>query len=146
LVLKPVGAQLTSAVILNNESRNQGLKGFTLQHNGMTGDQYGFGYSNGTTLASTFFPLEANKWHYLVIAVSKDGAKVYDNGDLLSTSASTGLPMVNSDVPLTIGNEDSRTNKFTGFIREVKISDGVPDDAEIKSNAQKLSTEYFTTH
>ena len=134
LIVKPTGIQQTNAVILNNQSKFDGVKGFTLQHNG-NANQYGFGYSNGSAyIPSVFFTLTDNVWHNLAIVVTKDVIKVYDNGNLLITGNAGGLPIANSELPLFIGNKATRDCQFKGYIKEVCISNSALVDQDIKSS------------
>ena len=134
LIVKPTGTQQANAVILNNQSKFDGVKGFTLQHNG-NANQYGFGYSNGSAyMPSVFFTLTDNVWHNLAIVVTRESIKVYDNGNLIITGNAGGLPIANSELPLVIGNKASRDCQFRGFIKEVIISNMALVEQEIKTS------------
>lgn len=142
IVVKPLGPQGKTAMILNNLTQFafEGIRGMTFQLSNDAQDQYLFGYSNGTpTVPFASFRVESNKWHYIAAVVNKDGLKVYDNGKLVGTAAGGGqMPMVNSELPLTLGNRSNRDAQFKGYIRELKISDGNLDEAEIIARGQKL--------
>ncbi|MFI5196354.1 MAG: LamG-like jellyroll fold domain-containing protein [Chitinophagales bacterium] len=140
VVVKPVNSQAGHEVVINNLSQfaNEGLRGFTFQQNNAP-NQYIFGFSNGTTaVPNVVFNLDNNIWHYVVATVNKESLKIYDNGKLLSSANSGGALLVNSELPLVIGNRISRDCHFRGYIREVKISNGNKDQNEIISTAQKL--------
>ncbi len=141
-VIKAVGSQAPNAMILNNLTRFDGLRGLTFQRNGSIPNQYVFAISNGTpNMPNAVFQLDDNKWHYVAVTVNKTLMKVYDNGKLLSTVNVGGLPTANSEVPLTIGNQAGRDAHFSGYIREVKISNGAPAEIDIINTGQKLDAE-----
>ena len=139
-VVKPEGPQLPNAVIMSNLNRVNGAKGFTIQANNNFPDKYVFAFSNGSTsIPNVVFDLENGKWHYLTIVVNRQEMKIYDNGRLLSNNNPGGLPYLNSDLPLTIGNQGNKDSRFRGEIREVNISNGNLDDTAIARNAEKVA-------
>jgi hypothetical protein len=144
-IIKPFAPQPPNAAILNNLTRYDGPQGLTFQRNGTVPNSYVFAICNGTnSMPNAVFQLDDNRWHYIAITVNKDVMKVFDNGKLLATVNVGGVPAVNSEVPLTIGNMASRDAHFNGFIREVKISNGNISDAEITNTGQKLDAELNT--
>jgi hypothetical protein len=140
LLIKPVGNQLPEAGIVDNMTSYNGVKGFTIQANNAVPDQYVVGLSGGVpTLPSLVFTLENNKWHYLAITVNTGGIKVYDYGKLLATFTANDLSFLNSDAVLTVGNKQGKKAHFSGYIREIKISNGNPGEAEIVRKGAELS-------
>lgn len=138
MVTKPIGPQRPSATLLTNFSRHDGQKGFILQANGAFPDKYVFGFSNGRAeMPNLVFDMENNKWHVIAITVSKENLKIYDNGKLLGAVATGGAPYLNSEMPMMIGNQKNRDNPYSGFIRSIRMSNGIMSDADIMSNAQK---------
>lgn len=139
-IFKSTGLQ-KNGMIVSNQVNFQGFRGFTLQTNGSNPDEYIFCFSNGTSsLPNVLFRLEGNKWHYLAVTVNKAFISIYDNGKLIGKINSGGLPIVNSSMPLTVGNRSNRDADFKGYIREVKISNGNINEAEILSNAEKINS------
>ena len=141
VVLKPVGGQVTNAAILNNLSQFEsvGLRGFAFQQNGVTPNQYIIAFTNGTpNVPNVVFNLDNNVWHYVVATINKDNLKVYDNGKLVTTGNSGGAILVDSELPLTIGNRQNRDCHFRGYIREVNITNGNLSESEITSRGQKI--------
>jgi len=143
VIVKPIGLQSPNSTILNNFNRMNQLSGFTLQSSGSPG-QYVFAYGSGAGMPSLVFALEDNKWHYLVVSVTKDAVKIYDNGKLVSNVGTGAAGYINSDIPLTIGNRATRDGHFNGYIREVKISQGNIDEATIAKNVQQTETALNT--
>ena len=141
VIMKSNGHQSQNAAIVNNLSRINQFMGLTFQTNGSVPNQYSFSFSNGTTMPSAVFQLDDNKWHYVTIAVNRQFIKVFDNGKVIGTVSGGGQPILNSDIPLTIGNTANRDAHFNGYIKEVKISSGNPDEALIISTGQKLDAE-----
>jgi hypothetical protein len=142
ILVKPVGTQVPGASIVNNLSQftNTDLRGFVVQKNGDIPDQYVFGVSNGTPVVpNATFALESNKWHYLVVTANKDVFRIYDNGTQVATANVGGAMYPNSELPMTIGNRSSRDAHFSGFISEIKISNGNLDPNEISGRGQKLN-------
>jgi len=139
VLLKPVGNQLPDAVILSNYTRSDVLRGFTLQLNKDITNEYIFAFGNGSVnTPSVVFTLENDKWHYVAITLNGEEIKVYDNGKLLTNFKPGGLAYLNSDIPLTIGNRQSRDGHFKGYIREVKISNGNANEIEILKKGKEL--------
>jgi len=139
ILMKPIGEQLPNATIINNLSNS---KGFTLKLEDSTQSKYLFSFGNGTfTMPSATFDLENNKWHYVIIMVNEKFLIVYDNGKLVSIVNLNGLPIINSEIPLTIGNLANGNNRYRGLIREVKISNGNLNEKDIVKNAEKIYTE-----
>ena len=140
VILKPVSSMAGHGVIMNNLSQfpNEGLKGFTFQQNNAP-NLYIFGFSNGTPVAPNIvFALDSNAWHYVVFTINKEIMKVYDNGRLVGATNSGGALFVNSDLPLVIGNRINRDAHYSGYIREVNVSNGTLDQDEITKRFQKL--------
>jgi len=75
---------------------------------------------------------------------NKENFKVYDNGKLLATVATGSAPVANSEANVTIGNQASRDANFRGYIREVKIGDGIRPEAEILATGQQLDASLNT--
>ncbi len=142
VVTKPIGQQRPSATLLTNFSRHDGQKGFILQANGAFPDKFVFGFSNGRAeMPNLVFDMEQNKWHVLAITVTKDNLKVYDNGKLLGTVATGGSPYINSETPIMIGNQKIRDNPYSGFIKSIRMTNGILSETDIMADAQKaLST------
>jgi len=143
-IIRPMGAQGQSAVVANNLTQYafEGLRGFTLQSSGTVAGQYLFGFSNGSnTVPFANFNMSDGAWHYVVATVDKDMLKVYVDGNLAGSVASGGTPILNSEMAMTIGNRSSRDSKFNGDIREVKITNGVLDAAQVQANAQKVASQ-----
>ena len=140
LLVKPNGEQVSNATILNNMSKTEGNRGFTLQRNGEYANKYVFGYGNGlASMPNVVFDMDDNKWHYLVVEVNRSELKLYDNGKLVGAANAGGQPMLNSDIPLTIGNSAERKCPFRGIIREVNISNGNRSEDDIRKNADKVA-------
>ncbi len=140
-IVRPTGAQAPNSALVNNLTQYsfEGFRGFTLQ---ASGPQYLFGFSNGTTTVPfSNFNMTAGQWHYIVATVGRDMLKIYVNGHLASSVATGGTPALNSDMAMTIGNRSSRDGKFSGDIREVSITNGVIDEAEVARRWQKVETE-----
>ena len=142
VILKPMGPQSNKGVVINNIiNYGAGLKGITIQVNDPNTNQYVFGSGNGSqSIPNTIFQIEDYKWNYITVTVNKDFLKVYGNGKFLASTGAGGLPFVNSDVPIVIGNSSARDGHFRGYIKEVKISDGNMNEADIISTGQKIYT------
>ncbi|HMG83338.1 MAG TPA: LamG-like jellyroll fold domain-containing protein [Ferruginibacter sp.] len=141
LLVKPTGPQTNNATILSNFNKTNQLTGLILQANSKVPGEYLFTYSNGQIMPAIYFPLQADQWNYLTIVISKTVMKVYNNGKLVSNYAVPGsLPIVYGDTPLTIGNAPTRDAHFSGYIQEVKISNGNIDEATIMNNWQNIQT------
>jgi hypothetical protein len=65
------------------------------------------------------------------IIIDKEYIKAYNNGNILTNFKFDGNPLLNSEVPMSIGNRAARDAPFNGHIREVKISNGILHEAEI---------------
>ena len=141
VVVKPTGTQVQNATILSDFNKINALTGFVLQANGTMPSQYLFGYGSGQAMPTMTFLLEDNKWNDVVITGNKDAMRVYVNGKLLVNNSISNLPIINSELPLTIGNSANRDVHFSGDIKEVKVSNGNIDEATITNNWQKLETE-----
>ena len=137
-ILKPA-VQLTGGTIMNNFYRTDAIKGFALQVNNPSQSEYMFVFGNGTAVSPTIsFKLDNNKWHYVTIIIDKEYVKAYDNGNILTNFKFDGNPLLNSEVPMSIGNRAARDAPFNGHIREVKISNGILPEAEIIKRAAAL--------
>ncbi len=138
VVVKPFGQQMKTASVLSNFNRVNQLKGFAFQsNNGMPG-QYIFAFGAGQSMPAATFSMEDNVWHYMVFNISKGSLKVYDNGKIVSAVGTNGGTIVNSDIPLTIGNTDAFNCHFRGFVKEVNITNGNVSEADIAQRAQLI--------
>jgi hypothetical protein len=106
---------------------------------------FAFGNISATSPTITF-QLESNRWHYVTITIDKEYVKAYDNGNILTNFKFEGKPLLNSDAPITIGNRLARDARFNGFIREVKISDGILSEAEIVKRGTEILTMLNQVH
>jgi hypothetical protein len=141
VILKPGSAVIGHGAIMNNLSQfqDEGLRGFTFQQSNAP-NSYVFGFSNGTANApNVVFTLDNNSWHYVVVTINKDIFRVYDNGKLLGEGNSGGALYLNSDIALVIGNRISRDAHYSGYIKEVNISNGQIEQEEIMRRYQQLS-------
>jgi Concanavalin A-like lectin/glucanases superfamily len=138
-LIKPSGNLLPNATILNNWENFNRFSGITLQKNGSGPDQYNFGFGYGSMPQNIIFTLESNQWHYLAVAVSDGNVKIYDWGKQIA-QGTIATSMQNSDEPLIIGNRKNRDSRFSGFIREIKISNGV-NESGILETAAHLSKQ-----
>jgi hypothetical protein len=141
-IVKPMGVQSRKGVIIHNiVNYGVGLNGLTIQVSDPATNLYVFGSGNGSpAIPNTMFQLENDKWNYITAIVNKDQIKVYVNGKMVSSVGTGGLPFVNSDVPIVIGNNGSRDGHFNGYIKEVKITDGNMNEADIMSTGQRIYT------
>jgi len=143
-LVRPVGNQAPNATILSNWNNFAGFPGITLQANGSVPGQYMFRCVSGSIATQNIiFALENNQWHYLTIGVSDSSLKVYDWGRLIADSKVT-TSIQNSDEPLTIGNRPRRDAHFNGFIREIKIANGL-NESGIPEKAAQLSKKMNTS-
>jgi hypothetical protein len=141
-IIKPFQGQVSNAAIISSMARIEELEGFTLQYNNNNLKKYVFGFCNGTSsIPNALFDLEDNKWHYIAITVNRSSINVFDNGTLLTSANSGGKPIINSDIPLTIGNNNDGNAHFNGYIREVKISNGIIDESTITNTGQQLNKQ-----
>jgi len=141
VVFNPLDGQAPNAAIVDNLSSFDGPKGFTLRLNSNNQNQFVFGFSNGmNNMPNNVFLLDYNKWHYLVITENNEFLKIYDNGKMITSMASGGRPIANSENDVTIGNQANLASQFHGYIREVKISDGNITESEMVDNLNKLQT------
>lgn len=147
VIMKPAGSQQKGAAIINNiEEAAPGFKGFSFQCGDDTSRGYLFAWGDGTqTMRRAHFMLDSNKWNYVVITVNPRNVTVYNNGMLLTKLDAGNNPglvsFAHSSVPATIGNSAKRQQKFSGNIREVEITDGNLDEAEIIRNTKKIAAE-----
>jgi len=146
VIVKP-HVQSTGETIINNFYKTDAVKGFTLQVNNPAIHEYMFAFGNMSATSPTItFQLESNRWHYVTITIDKEYVKAYDNGNILTNFKFEGKPLLNSDAPITIGNRLARDARFNGFIREVKISDGILSEAEIVKRGAEISTMLNQVH
>jgi tetratricopeptide (TPR) repeat protein len=138
-LVKPIGTQSQNATILGDFNKVNPLTGFTVQANTAVPGQYLFSFSNGQVLPVVYFQLENDQWNYVTLVINNETMKVYNNGRLVGNSnVSGGLPIANSDLPLTIGNTENRDGHFSGYVREVQIDTGNINEATITDNWKKL--------
>ncbi len=140
MIVKPAEQQISNAIVLNNIGNSD--TGFSFQLNGDSQNHYVLLICYGTSkVTRVFFQLENNVWNYMAFVVNKKIIKAYDNGKLLSAIDTGVLPYVNSDLPITLGNNFTRQFKFAGYIREVKIDNGNINEDTITHRGFKINEQ-----
>ncbi len=141
LILKPQGIQVENATVLNNVTKYDfGYAGMTFQNFGNVQDSYLFSCGVGMAqMAKNIFKLENGKWSYITILAGKKELKTYINGLMVASTPTDGMTYLNSDLPLLIGNSVNRLRPFNGLIKEVKITNGLKTEEEIRAIARALA-------
>jgi len=107
--------------------------GWTLElFNSASGQTIVWNCNNGG--GSAQFTVDTTKWTHVAAVQSGTAIKLYANGNLIS-SANTCFPLVDSGLPLLIGDR-SDNHKFTGAIADVRIYARVLGEGEINELAQ----------
>ncbi len=140
LIVKPGHEQVANAKILSNAQNIIGPRGFAIQQNGNTTNQFMFAYGNGKSwIAPGLVKLIENEWNYLVITVKKDTVKIYSQA-IPVYSGKLASPVSNSDTPLILGSEMGQNNRFNGILKELSITKDNITDQEIHANFKILQS------
>lgn len=126
----PQSIYTQSATIFSNVSGNNGM---IFRQNDTIQNAYIFGFSNHGIICKT----ELGKWNYMVFIVDNASITGIINGGLLGT-VPTEVPYQNSKEPLFIGNQSSNPGFYFGDIREIRISNGRPENGRIVENWEKV--------
>ena len=119
-----------SATIFSNIAENTGM---VLRQNDTTQNAYIFGFSNrGIILKVTM-----NTWNYITFIVDNASITGLVNGVVVGT-VPTEISYQNSNAPFYIGNQNLNPGYFFGDIREIRISNGKLDNAQITDNWSRI--------
>lgn len=136
LMVKPARKQATYANIVGNHP-GINYEGFVVQQDGKKHNVYAFGYGDGKKwLPNASFRLSHSKWNYLIITVKEGLINVYNNGKRIA-SVDAKKAIKNSDMPLSIGDWSGLDRPFKGEIKEVRISNNIPEDKTINRMYKK---------
>ena len=124
-----------SAIIGNHPGLHQ-FEGFILQQDGSDNfNNFAFSFGNGKSWTefspNTSFKLEPDMWHYVVVNVSSNSISIFDNGTCVKAYNYDSGEIINSEMPLMVGNWINKDRPFTGLIEEVLISNDVKSNADI---------------
>ncbi|MDB5349858.1 MAG: hypothetical protein JWN86_1105 [Planctomycetota bacterium] len=127
-IVRPDRDQPPSATLVGNHpGQPNPIAGFTVQQDGTRDNHYVLYVGDGRTfhLLSTF-ALQPDRWTCLTITVGEDATSTFLDGRLVETRPRPeALTILDSRLPVTIGDWYHRTRTFRGRIAEVRLSDEV---------------------
>jgi len=85
-------------------------------------------YNNGSLISSV--TIQPNTWYHAVVVKDGVGTKLYINGVLDNSNASTTTL---SNVTLDIGDHEFYSQPWSGYIDEVKIYDSALSQTQVES-------------
>lgn len=104
-----------------------------------------FSVSDGSTAiqynftASTF---TLDTWNHIAVTYNNGELKMYLNGTLNKTSATTIVPVLNNSQHLGIGAASNGAEKLTGFLNDVRIYDHALSAKEVEEISKGLILHY----
>lgn len=134
VIVKPFKDQVAYAGIIGNHPGYNGTEGFVIQQDGKNINTYYYSFGNGKEWSHPIkFKLNEGEWNYLVIVVNKDNIDIYNNG-LIVNSSQTKSSILNSKMPIYIGNWINNDRTFSGRIYEIRIVNSSKSNEDILSN------------
>lgn len=119
-----------AATLLSNANNE---KGFVLQQSRENASQFIFATNNQGIVC----PINTNSYNYIAIQVTPKTILAYSNGIKIG-EVPIAKSYINSESPLFIGNFNNQAGFFFGDINEVKISNTLLSEENIKQNFEKL--------
>jgi hypothetical protein len=117
----PIGPQIGTATVINNEARPNSFRGFRLQH--VSNDRYILLVGLGDSWAvSREFELPESRTAFVTIEVNGNGLTLENNGSKLD-ELHLARPMANSPGPITIGSWIQGMAPFSGKVQFFEIVD-----------------------
>jgi hypothetical protein len=138
-LIRPADHQVRDATVLEMVKNVNGVRGFLFREADTTTHQYMFAIGTGSaTMSFITFPLKPGTWNEVKIRVTPVSLQAYLSGEMVAQTT-LPLPYVNAETTLTIGNNQTRTAEFNGYIRELFISGKAAANQENKQPAIRLA-------
>ncbi|MDQ7821616.1 MAG: LamG-like jellyroll fold domain-containing protein [Candidatus Eremiobacteraeota bacterium] len=128
-LVKPASSSWKGGVILSNEPGTTGKEGITIAK---YKDNKYYMIAGGWT-NFVLFEMPQDQWNYVAVTIKDRSLTVYVNGEQQRIEE-TEAAVRNSTTPLELGNCYTGDEPFIGFIREVRISEGIMDRERIHSS------------